>query len=57
MAADVVKLSSAKTLEGSEVNIKVEKGGVMVDNARVLKTDIAASNGVIHVIDAVILPK
>ncbi len=57
MAAEVVKLSAAKTVEGSEVTIKVEKGGVMVDNAHVVKTDIPASNGVIHVIDAVILPK
>jgi transforming growth factor-beta-induced protein len=57
MAADVVKLSSAKTVQGSEVKIKVEDGKVMVDNAKVVKTDIPCSNGVIHVIDAVILPK
>lgn len=57
MAADVVKLSTAKTVEGSEVKIKVEDGKVMVDNAKVVKTDIQTSNGVIHVIDAVILPK
>ena len=57
MAADVVKLSNAKTVEGSEVNIKVNDGHVKVNDANVVKTDIAASNGVIHVIDAVILTK
>ena len=57
MANEVVKLDSAKTVEGRQVAIKVAGGGVMVNNARVIKTDIAASNGVIHVIDAVILPK
>ena len=55
-AADVVKLSSAKTVEGSKVKIAVEGGKVKVDNAQVVKTDIATSNGVIHVIDSVILP-
>ena len=57
LAADVVKLSKAKTVQGSEVTIKVEDGKVMVDNANVTKTDIKCGNGVIHVIDAVILPK
>ena len=57
MAADVVKLSKAKTVQGSEVKIKVKDGKVMVDNAKVVKTDIASKNGVIHVIDSVILPK
>jgi len=57
MAADVVKLSSAKTVEGSEVKITVKGGKVKVDEANVVKTDIATSNGVIHVIDSVILPK
>jgi uncharacterized surface protein with fasciclin (FAS1) repeats len=57
MAADVVKLSKAKTVQGSEVKIKVKDGKVMVDNAQVVKTDIASKNGVIHVIDSVILPK
>ncbi len=56
MASDVVKLKSAKTVEGQSVKIMVMNGKVMVDNANVVKTDIAASNGVIHVIDAVILP-
>ena len=57
MAADVVKLSTAKTVEGSEMKITVGNGKVKVDNANVVKTDIQTSNGVIHVIDAVILPK
>lgn len=57
MAADVVKLSKAKTVQGSEVTIKAEDGKVMVDNAKVIKTDILCGNGVIHVIDAVLLPK
>lgn len=55
MAADVVKLSSAKTVQGQSVTIDT-RGGVKVDNANVVKTDIVATNGVIHVIDAVILP-
>ena len=57
MAADVVKLKSAKTVNGKPVQIMVEGGTVMVDNAKVVKTDIGASNGVIHVIDTVLLPK
>jgi uncharacterized surface protein with fasciclin (FAS1) repeats len=57
MAADVVKLSSAKAVSGDTITVGVRNGGVMVDNANVVKTDIAAANGVIHVIDAVILPK
>jgi len=57
MAADVVKLKSATTVNGQSVKIKAEGGKVMVDNANVVKTDIECSNGVIHVIDAVILPK
>ena len=57
MAADVVKLESAKTVQGQDVKINVDMGTVMVDNAKVTKTDIAASNGVIHVIDSVILPQ
>ena len=55
-AADVVKLTSAKTVNGQEVSIQVADGGVSVDGARVTATDIAASNGVIHVTDSVILP-
>ena len=57
MAADVVKLKEAKTVQGSSVKITVTGGKVTVDAANVVKTDIVASNGVIHVIDAVILPK
>ena len=55
-AADVVKLSEAKTVNGKDVQITVADNGVQVDNANVIKTDIGASNGVIHVIDTVILP-
>jgi uncharacterized surface protein with fasciclin (FAS1) repeats len=57
LAADVVKLKEAKTLEGDSVKITVTCGKVKVDNANVVKTDIPCSNGVIHVIDAVLLPK
>jgi uncharacterized surface protein with fasciclin (FAS1) repeats len=56
MAASV-KTMKAKTVNGQELQIKVEHGKVMVNNATVVKTDIAASNGVIHVIDTVVLPK
>jgi transforming growth factor-beta-induced protein len=56
MAADVVKLDSAKTALGQSVDIKTMSNTVKVDNARVISTDIKASNGVIHVIDSVILP-
>jgi uncharacterized surface protein with fasciclin (FAS1) repeats len=55
-AADVVKLKEAKTVQGQSVSIKVTDAGVKVDNAKVVKTDIECSNGVIHVIDSVILP-
>ena len=55
MAQDVVGLDSATTVEGSEITI-ASTDGVMVDEAKVLKTDILTSNGVIHVIDSVILP-
>ncbi len=57
MAADIAgKKTMAKTVQGTEVTIDAMKG-VMVDNANVTKADIVADNGVIHVIDAVILPK
>jgi len=56
MAADVAKMSSAKTAEGQSVRISTADG-VKVDNARVVKTDVTAANGVIHVVDEVILPK
>ena len=57
MAADVVKLRSAKAVSGDALTIATRNGGVTIDNARVVKTDVVAGNGVIHVIDAVILPK
>ena len=57
MSKQVVKLDKAKTVEGSEVAIAVSGGTVTVDGAKVVKADINSSNGVIHVIDAVILPK
>ena len=53
---DVVKLSAAATLNGQRVDIKTEGGAVMIDGARVTKADIEASNGVIHVIDTVLMP-
>jgi transforming growth factor-beta-induced protein len=56
-AADVVKLSSAKTLEGRSLAIKVVDGTVFVDQAKVTTPDVMASNGVIHVIDSVLIPK
>ena len=56
MAADVVKLTKAPTVNGANVAIMVSNGSVMVNNATVTMTDIVASNGVIHVIDTVLLP-
>ena len=56
MAGDVVTLSSAKTANGQVLKITVQGGAVMVDNANVVKTDIDCSNGVIHVIDTVVMP-
>lgn len=56
MAADVVKLTSAKTVQGQPVKIVVKDGKVTINGANVIKTDIVCGNGVIHVIDAVILP-
>lgn len=56
MAADVVQLSSATSVEGSEIPVRVDGENVTVAGANVVQTDIAASNGVIHVIDEVILP-
>lgn len=55
-AAQVVKLSSAKTVNGQNVQISTSGSTVKVNGAQVVKTDIAASNGVIHVIDTVLLP-
>lgn len=55
-AAQAMKLTSAKTLNGQELKITSQDGSVFVNNAKVVKADIPASNGVIHVIDTVILP-
>jgi hypothetical protein len=56
MSSDLKNGMSVKTVEGSYVKIAISSAGVMVDNAKVTKPDIKASNGVIHVVDAVILP-
>ena len=55
-AAQVVDLNSATTVQGQDVRISVMDGTVRVDGAQVVTTDIEATNGVIHVIDSVILP-
>ena len=55
-SADVVKLAHAATANGQRVDIHVEDGGVRIDGASVTKADIQASNGVLHVIDTVLLP-
>ena len=55
-AAQVVRLDRAKTVQGSDVRIRVNDGKVKVNDANVVAVDVAASNGVIHVIDSVILP-
>jgi uncharacterized surface protein with fasciclin (FAS1) repeats len=56
-AKDVVGMSDAKTANGSSFTLSTEGDDVMVDNAKVIQTDIMASNGIIHVIDTVILPE
>jgi len=56
MAADVVKLTSAATVGGTTLPISIVDGSVIVDGAKVIVTDIMCSNGVIHVIDTVMLP-
>ena len=56
MAADVVKLKEAKTVNGKMVNVGVDGASVTINGAKVTATDVAASNGVIHIIDTVILP-
>jgi transforming growth factor-beta-induced protein len=56
MAADVASMSSAKTVNGKELKLKADGGKVMVDNATVTTADIECSNGVIHVIDTVLMP-
>lgn len=55
-AAEVTKLNAAKTVNGQRVEIQVKDGSVLIDQARVVKADIGCSNGIIHVIDQVILP-
>jgi uncharacterized surface protein with fasciclin (FAS1) repeats len=55
-AADVSKLTAAKTVQGGSVRVST-MGGVMIDNAHVTTADVAASNGVIHIIDTVLMPK
>jgi uncharacterized surface protein with fasciclin (FAS1) repeats len=57
MAKDVVGMNSARSVEGGELRIKTMGGKVMVNNAHVIKADIVTSNGVIHVIDTVLLPQ
>jgi len=56
MAKDVMGLEKAKTVNGKEVKVKTKDGKVMIDDATVAKADVAASNGVIHVIDTVLMP-
>ncbi|WP_420821393.1 fasciclin domain-containing protein [Rubripirellula obstinata] len=57
MAKDVVTLSEAKTVQGSMVDIEVKDGTVMIDKAKVIKPDVDCKNGVIHVIDKVLMPE
>lgn len=57
MAADVVKLTSATTVQGQDLAIEVKDGKVFVNGAEVVATDIETSNGVIHVLDSVVMPK
>jgi len=56
-AAQVMNLNSAKTVQGNTVEITKANGGVMVNNAHVVKADVMADNGVVHVIDTVLLPQ
>ncbi len=55
-SSDVAGMSSAKTVNGEDISIKAKGGKVMIDKATVIQADIAASNGVIHVIDQVLMP-
>ncbi|MDN3702221.1 fasciclin domain-containing protein [Vibrio artabrorum] len=57
MAADVMKIDRADTLQGQAVMVSTNDGTVMINNAKVIAADVKASNGVIHVIDTVLLPK
>ena len=56
MSSDVVKLDSADTVNGKSLKIAMNYGSVMIEGAKVIKTDILSSNGVIHVIDTVMVP-
>jgi uncharacterized surface protein with fasciclin (FAS1) repeats len=56
MASDVVKLKSATTVQGSDVKIDASNGGVKINDSKVSTADVAADNGVIHIIDTVLLP-
>lgn len=56
MAAQAARLTTAKTVNGADIKISAMNGGVMINQAHVVKADIKASNGVIHVLDTVILP-
>lgn len=57
MASQVTGLTSAKTVNGQNLSVSTKDGGVKINDAKVVKTDIVTSNGVIHVIDSVVLPK
>ncbi|MFT4747263.1 MAG: putative surface protein with fasciclin (FAS1) repeats [Congregibacter sp.] len=57
MAKDVMEMKMATTVQGSMVKVKVVYGSVMIDNAEVVMADVKASNGVIHVVDTVLMPK
>ncbi|MBA6383425.1 fasciclin domain-containing protein [Colwellia sp. BRX10-6] len=57
MSTDVVKVDSATTVQGQMLMVKVDGGNVMINNAKVIIADVKASNGVIHVIDTVLMPK
>lgn len=56
-AAKVTKLRSARTLNGQSVRIRIRGGNVFIGGARVVKTDVPATNGVIHVLDRVLIPR
>ncbi|MEP6802394.1 MAG: fasciclin domain-containing protein [Acidobacteriota bacterium] len=57
LAADVVKVRSAKSVQGGDLTVSAENGTVSIDEAKVVQTDVLASNGVIHAIDTVLSPR
>ncbi len=57
LAADVVKVRSAKSVQGGDLRVSAENGTVSIDEAKVVQTDVLASNGVIHAIDTVLSPR